>query len=317
MAAASSPHYTEEVIADVGDSKYVQLVYDTWTPRPHFIVVQYKPQREASSDELQATYELISRFLRTNPQYDNEAILSFHRGKWYQKHTGDWHAHLCVPKEPYLEQARIKITEIPNNKEWKGARTIDEGINNWYRKNEQDVHLSTLDANSREFKLIWTSPAPHIGVKALSPTTTTLASLYKFMSEVRANAEKKLGQHDSKFANFGCHLCLYVCGQSGMTVTCVFLKEFYRDTIKFAIKYFYIELNGINARVIDKKLITDPCKHNKSNHLKLPKNNSCDYQKLSSTDYPEDYENAQDQLVTLFKTGKVLQEYSLETIRPA
>ncbi|CAF2400401.1 unnamed protein product [Rotaria sp. Silwood2] len=231
MATASSRHNTKAVIADAGDSKHVKLVFDTWTPRSHFIVVQYKPQQDASFDELQATYELIGSFLRSNPQYDNEAILSFHHGQWYQKHTGEWHAHLCVPKEPYLEQA----------KKWRDARTVGDGINKWYAQKQEiytkyrdeclkkpipdhtlveDVHLSTLHANSREFKLVWMYPAPRIGVKALNPETMTLASLYKFMSEIRSNAEKELGRRDRKFANFGCHLCLYVCGQLGTSVTC-------------------------------------------------------------------------------------------------
>ncbi|CAF0868162.1 unnamed protein product [Rotaria sordida] len=266
MATGNSRHNTKEVIAHAGDPKYVQLVYDTWTPRPHFIVIQYKPKQNASPAELQATYELIGCFLRENPQYDNEAILSFHRGKWYQQYTDKWHAHLCVPKIPYLEQARIQIREPSKNKEWRNARTFDEAMTKWYTAKEQDgikyrdeclkkkisdhtlvedVRLSILDANSRKFKLVWTYPAPRIGVKALNPRTTTLASLYNFMSEIRSNAEKELGQRDPKFANFGCHLCLYVCGQSGTTVTCrqdqVFTENGGLDTDSDIIGYIQMD----------------------------------------------------------------------------
>ena len=114
MATGVSRIVTTEIIADVGDKKHVKLVYDTWTPRPHFIIVQYEPKQDANAVELQATYELIGRFLQAHPQYDKEAILSFHCGKWYQKHTNKWHAHLCVPLEPYLEKAQSQVAYFVN-----------------------------------------------------------------------------------------------------------------------------------------------------------------------------------------------------------
>jgi hypothetical protein len=77
-----------------------------------------------------------------------------------------------------------------------------------------------FNSKPNEFDLVWTSPAPRIGIIARSPTTSTLASLYTFMSKVRVDAEKELGRQDRNFSNFGCHLCLYVRGQSGTNVTC-------------------------------------------------------------------------------------------------
>ncbi len=109
MAAASSLGKTDTIIAYEKDRKPVRLVYDTWTPRPHFIVVQCEKKQDASADELQATYEIVGLFLHENSQFDKDAILSFHRGRWYQQHTGMWHAHLCVPKEPYLNQASDEV----------------------------------------------------------------------------------------------------------------------------------------------------------------------------------------------------------------
>jgi len=112
MAHASSRGETSTVIAYEKDSKPVRLVYDTWTPRPHFIVVQREPSQEANDAELQATYEIIGLFLHENPQFDEEAILSFHRGQWYQQHTGKWHAHLCVPKQHYLNRASSQVIQF-------------------------------------------------------------------------------------------------------------------------------------------------------------------------------------------------------------
>lgn len=111
MASASPRRGAETVIAYREEGRPVQLVFDTWTPRPHFIVNQLQPKEDASSSELQATYEIIGNFLQRNSQFDRDAILSFHRGQWYQQHTGKWHAHLCVPRQPYLEQATAKVIQ--------------------------------------------------------------------------------------------------------------------------------------------------------------------------------------------------------------
>jgi hypothetical protein len=112
MAAASSHNATKPVLAYEEAGKPIRLVYDTWTPRPHFIAVQSQPTQNATDTELQVTYEIIGGFLRTNPQFDKEAILSFHCGKWYQQHTSEWHAHLCVPEQPYLEKARVEVIQF-------------------------------------------------------------------------------------------------------------------------------------------------------------------------------------------------------------
>ena len=79
------------------------------------------------------------------------------------------------------------------------------------------VALSTF--NSNDYQLVWTAPDPRIGVIARSPNNQTLASLYDFMSRARVNIEQELTQRDRNFANFGCHLCLYVSGRSGTNVT--------------------------------------------------------------------------------------------------
>ncbi|CAF1496956.1 unnamed protein product, partial [Adineta steineri] len=72
---------------------------------------------------------------------------------------------------------------------------------------------------SSEFTLVWLSSSPRIGIVAQSPSTSSLMSLYTFMEKTRVDAEKKLSQQNTKFTNFGCHLCLYVHGQSGTSVT--------------------------------------------------------------------------------------------------
>ncbi|CAF2827923.1 unnamed protein product [Rotaria sp. Silwood2] len=95
-----------EVLAfDASNSCPIKVVFDTFTPRPHFILIQKDKQREATSVEIQAGLQLISQFLTASKEYDGNAILSFHRGSWYQQKTNHFHAHLCVPLEPYQRAA--------------------------------------------------------------------------------------------------------------------------------------------------------------------------------------------------------------------
>lgn len=101
---------TQDVVADRGDKRLIKLVYDSWTPRPHFIAVQYQPRKDANPEELLETFTVVSKFLLVNSQFNSENILSFHRGKWYQQYTGHWHAHLLVPYNAYLQSATEKVS---------------------------------------------------------------------------------------------------------------------------------------------------------------------------------------------------------------
>ncbi|CAF4984870.1 unnamed protein product, partial [Rotaria sp. Silwood1] len=87
----------------------MKLTFDILTPRPHFIIVHQKENRKlnATENEIQQVIQLVSEFLHNKSQYDNNAILSFHRGKWYQQNHKHFHAHLCVPKKPYCQEAKI------------------------------------------------------------------------------------------------------------------------------------------------------------------------------------------------------------------
>ncbi|CAF3811331.1 unnamed protein product [Adineta steineri] len=92
------------------------------------------------------------------------------------------------------------------------------------------------------------------------------------------------------------------------------LQKFDRDTMKFAIKCSYVEINGIGSPVA-KDPITDMGKRNKPGRLKLIKDHDDSYRTISNIDHIDEYDKAEDQLVTVFENGKLLQEYSLETIR--
>ena len=85
--------------------------------------------------------------------------------------------------------------------------------------------------------------------------------------------------------------------------------------MKFAIKCSYVEVTGLGGLPVAKDPITDPGKRNKPGRLKLIKDNTGSYRTLSSIDHIEEYEQAEDQLVTIFENGNLLCEYSLDTIR--
>ena len=90
----------------------VRLLFDVLTPRPHFILVQQQEHRKRhpTDHEIRDLFQLVTEFLAAQSQYDNNTILSFHRGKWYQQHEKIFHAHLCVPKKPYCEEAKRMVT---------------------------------------------------------------------------------------------------------------------------------------------------------------------------------------------------------------
>jgi nicotinamide phosphoribosyltransferase len=83
--------------------------------------------------------------------------------------------------------------------------------------------------------------------------------------------------------------------------------------MKFAIKCSYVVVAGVGLPVA-KDPITDQGKRNKPGLLKLSKVDGV-YQTFSNFAELEKYKDADDHLVTVFENGKLLKEYSLETIR--
>ncbi|CAF1120641.1 unnamed protein product [Rotaria magnacalcarata] len=93
------------------------------------------------------------------------------------------------------------------------------------------------------------------------------------------------------------------------------LQKFDRDTMKFAMKCSYVEIAGVGGLAVAKDPITDKGKRNKPGRLKLVKQNDGSYLTLSSLEHHSEYEIAEDQLITVFENGKLLCEYSFDSIR--
>ena len=93
------------------------------------------------------------------------------------------------------------------------------------------------------------------------------------------------------------------------------LQKFNRDTQKFAIKCSFMVQYGQEVNV-QKDPITAPGKKSKTGQLKLIKSiDDGDYMTISSNDYPETFDDFEDEMVTVFENGKMLVEYTLDEIR--
>jgi hypothetical protein len=95
-------------------NRSIELIFDILTPRPHFVLIQREEYRKLNitEDELKDLIQLVNEFLTLKPQYDNNTILSFHKGLWYQQKHKHFHAHLCVPKKPYCKEAKHMVRII-------------------------------------------------------------------------------------------------------------------------------------------------------------------------------------------------------------
>jgi len=93
------------------------------------------------------------------------------------------------------------------------------------------------------------------------------------------------------------------------------LQKLNRDTQKFAFKCSSISMNnkaGITDFDVYKKPITDTGKKSKAGKMKLVKTTD-GYKTVTSSE--SEYESAKDELVTVFKDGELLVDYSFQEIR--
>jgi nicotinamide phosphoribosyltransferase len=96
------------------------------------------------------------------------------------------------------------------------------------------------------------------------------------------------------------------------------LQKLNRDTYKFAIKASYTIVDGVERDVVKSPCEIDSCgnekqsfKKSKSGKLKLVKKDG-DYITLTSKD--EGFNDAKDELITIFRNGELLHDERFETI---
>lgn len=85
--------------------------------------------------------------------------------------------------------------------------------------------------------------------------------------------------------------------------------------MKFAIKCSYVEVDGMGGLAVAKDPITDQGKRNKPGRLKLVKDKSDTYRTINSIEHKDEFDQADDQLVTVYENGRLIHEYSFDSIR--
>lgn len=93
------------------------------------------------------------------------------------------------------------------------------------------------------------------------------------------------------------------------------LQKFDRDTMKFAIKCSYVQVEGSPGYAVVKDPITDVKKRNKPGRLKLVKDNEGNYTTINNIENQDIFDQAEDQLVTVYENGVLLCDYAFEDIR--
>ena len=232
----------------VQNNPSMKLLFDILTPRPHFVIIHREEYRKihATVDEIQNLMKLVVEFLTLKSEYDHQAILSFHQGKWYQQNHKHFHAHLCVAKKPYCHEAKHTVghsslssfdyfflfcqidqyssfssTDYLNQlhrdfslAKIKYSQYRDRCLSRAYQCFNDPVsyRVPLEQFNTSEFRLVYLASSPRIGVMAKT-THIDLEVLYYFMNDFYLSARNKLAKINPLFNNFGVHLCLYASGQ--------------------------------------------------------------------------------------------------------
>lgn len=105
-------------------------------------------------------------------------------------------------------------------------------------------------------------------------------------------------------AKFATECLVFGCG-GGL------LQQVNRDTMKFALKCNYAKI-GDEWRPVYKDPITDTGKVSKKGRLKLVK---LDGKYVTLTEYDDGFDDAVDELITVFENGEVVKRYTLDEIR--
>lgn len=213
-------------------NRSMKIMFDIFTPRPHFIIIQRDEFRKinVTDQQIDDLFELIHQFLIHKSQYDNNAILSFHRGVWYQQKQQHFHAHLCVSKKPYCQEVKTMIDNDGrlSSNDYLNQLDDDYLVSKVQYKRYQSRCLSKAylylnhsiaarvpleEYNTSKFTLVYLASTPRIGILAKN-TQINLRNLYFFMNNFYLTVRKKLSLINRSYENFGAHLCLYVSGKS-------------------------------------------------------------------------------------------------------
>ncbi|CAF3899793.1 unnamed protein product, partial [Rotaria magnacalcarata] len=119
----------------------MKFIFDILTPRPHFVIVHHEKHRKinATENEIQQIMKLVNEFLRRKPQYDNNAVLSFHRGKWYQQIHKHFHAHFCFHFQLQFDMIQIDI-DYDRNDSYRYDQ--DDTLQDIYKRVDESLRIN-------------------------------------------------------------------------------------------------------------------------------------------------------------------------------
>lgn len=219
----------------------LRVVFDFYTPRPHFIILPRNTAIKKYHDFDQgAKLKVVKAALSMVSEYKLQelAVLSLHFGKWYnpRKH---FHAHLCVDVETYLdifERTKRRVRDWPLDKyvskEWKESRDPnDYAINvraypfkSYFQSGVGEIRKYRTSSTGRSNVSRPPSPSnfffhpkePRVGLAVeKSKKPRNCESLFKALEEmINYAGENNLTKTGAKLDEEGCHVCLVLDGKS-------------------------------------------------------------------------------------------------------
>ena len=218
-----------------------KVVFDTFTPRAHFIISPRKEAKKRNPDLDQNTTQkvvisassIVESALSMVSAYDlkESAILSIHFGSWLTK-KDELHAHICVDVEKYLTIFKGNKQRIPRwpspeyvTKQWKASNDHNDYETNVrgypfriYHPNEvKDIKVyrkefsfptdnsdSSCPSLPPNFRLHQSEPR-FLYVDGSRSRESKLAALKAMINFAERNNLTNINSEDD---NDGCHVCL-------------------------------------------------------------------------------------------------------------
>ena len=216
-----------------------KVVFDTFTPRAHFIISPYKKAKERNPDLDQNTREKVVKsassivdlasLIVSAHDIKKSAILSIHFGSWLTK-KDELHAHICVDVGEYLDifdKNKEKISGWPSEafvtKQWKANSDPNEYAENVRRYPFKPYHEIEVEAIEKHGMRVTDSSSPSLPRNFLLHQSeprfvyvvetsqesrireTKLAALEAMINFAEQN---NLTNIESEDDTDGCHVCL-------------------------------------------------------------------------------------------------------------
>lgn len=220
----------------------LRVVFDYYTPRPHFIILPrntaiktyHELDQGARPKVVKAAFSIVS----AECKLQESAVLSLHFGSWLTT-KNKFHAHICVNVREYLDifdKNKERIPDWPAEKyvtrQWRASRNPnDYAINvrgypfkSYFREEVEAIRryrtsstgVSNVSCPPPPFTLFFHPSEPRVGFaveKTKKPCSCE--SLFEALEAMISCAEKNnLTDINAKLEDDGCHVCLVLDGKS-------------------------------------------------------------------------------------------------------